>query len=54
MAKKRRPKRLKPISLHPLSMEEALAAFMEVAPEKVEKRLIEDGVIKDRKSKKKV
>lgn len=31
--------RLKPISLHPLSMDNALSAFMSVDPGKVEKRL---------------
>ena len=32
-------KRLKPLSLYPLSVEKALKGFMEVDPEKVEKRL---------------
>ncbi len=31
--------RLKPLSLHPLSLEKALRGFMQADPEKVEKRL---------------
>lgn len=32
-------KRLKPLSMHPLKTEEALAAFMKVYPKKVRARL---------------
>jgi hypothetical protein len=33
---KKKPKRLKPISLHPLTPEQALTAFMKVDPKKVQ------------------
>ncbi len=41
-----KPHRLKPISLHPLSVKKALSAFMAVDPKKVKRRLKREGVIK--------
>jgi hypothetical protein len=38
--------RLKPITLVPLTPEQALRAFMEADPAKVEERLRQDGVSK--------
>ena len=37
---------LKPLSMYPLTPEEAIKAFMEVDPKKVEKKLIEQGIKK--------
>jgi hypothetical protein len=36
---KDKSRRLKPISLHPLTVEDAVSAFIAVNPKKVEKRL---------------
>jgi hypothetical protein len=41
-----KPPRLKPLSLDPLTPEEALAKFMSADPQKVEQRLRDEGVIK--------
>jgi hypothetical protein len=35
MAKVKKPKRLKPISLYPLKPEQALSAFMRIDPERI-------------------
>jgi hypothetical protein len=43
------PVRLKPISLHPLSLEDAMSAFMKADPEKVQERLKKKGIVRDKK-----
>jgi len=42
-------KKLRPLSLDPLSPERALSAFMKADPDKVDKRLKKSGVKKDKK-----
>jgi len=42
---------LKPLSMNPLSMDEALKAFMEVDPQKVDERLEKEGIGKAPKTK---
>lgn len=41
---------LKPLSMYPLTPEEAIRGFMQVDPKKVEERLIKDGILKKKKS----
>jgi len=43
------PERLKPISLDPMSLEDALSAFMKADPKKVQERLVKKGVVRDKK-----
>ena len=40
---------LKNLSMHPLTMEDALKAFMQVDPKKVDERLEKDGITSGRK-----
>lgn len=41
---------LKPLSMSELDMDEALDAFMQVDPKKVDKRLKDEGILKPKKS----
>lgn len=50
--KKAKPERLGKLSLHPLTTEEALRAFLQTDPEPVRKRLEEKGIVEEKKRKK--
>lgn len=50
-SKKEKPERLTKLSLYPLTTEEALRAFLQTDPEPVRKRLVEKGIVDERKGK---
>lgn len=57
MAKNRQQKQdnkklLKPLSMHPLDIEDAIKGFLQTDPKKVEERLKKDGIIKKKRKKK--